>query len=349
MQNPPPILPGGRKPVGASAAALVQTSPLTADGPLPLLVTPAAAGVDLALWAEAQRDLVESHLHEHGGVLFRGFALRDVAAFERFVAAVAGELLEYTYRSTPRTQVSGNIYTSTEYPANLAIPMHNELSYCRSWPLKIAFFCVQPAAEGGETPIADSRRVYQDVDPEVRDELARKGILYVRNLGHGVDLPWQEVFQTEDRGQVERHCRREGIEIEWLAANRLRTRQVCQAVAVHPITGEAVWFNQAHLFHVSSLDPAAQEFLLEEYGEANLPRNTYYGDGSPIPLPVLEHIREVYARHSVAFRWQAGDVLLLDNMLVAHGRRPFHGARQVVVGMAQMQGVGVPSEAAAGS
>ena len=159
--------------------------------------------------------------------------------------------------------------------------------------------------------------------------------MYVRNYGEGLDLPWQDVFQTADRAEVEAFCRASGIVCEWRDGDRLTTRQVCQAVARHPRTGDWVWFNQAHLFHVSSLEPVVREMLVEAFGEQGVPRNSFYGDGSPIEESALQEVRGVYAEESVVFPWQQGDLLLLDNMLAAHGRRPYTGERRVVVGMAE--------------
>ena len=329
------FVPGRRRAVTVSVEELVRSEPLSPERALPLLVRPASAGVDLKGWAEASRDFIESTLLRDGGILFRGFGVRTVPEFEDFVRTVGGDLLDYSYRSTPRTQVSGKIYTSTEYPADQSIPFHNEQSYTRSWPLKIAFFCVQPAQQGGETPIADSRRVHARIDPAVRERFERLGVMYVRNYGDRLDLPWQDVFQTDDRGQVEAFCGRSGIACEWKEGGRLRTTQVCQGVATHPRTGEKLWFNQAHLFHVTSLPAAVRDELLADLGEEELPRNTYYGDGSPIEDAALDAIRAAYAAEEVVFPWEEGDLLLLDNMLVAHARKPFVGPRRIVVGMAE--------------
>ncbi|HEX7184128.1 MAG TPA: TauD/TfdA family dioxygenase [Thermoanaerobaculia bacterium] len=323
-----------RKTVAVSQD-LLRTSPLFSGGGLPLLATPVLEGVDLSAWMSDHRSLVERLLLEHGGILFRGFSLSTPEELERVARALAGDLLPYTYRSTPRSQVSGEVYTSTEYPASQHIPMHNEMSYTRTWPLKIWFLCVQTAETGGETPIADSREVYHRIDPDVRERFSRLGVLYARNYGEGLDLSWQSVFQTDDKAEVEAFCRDADIGFEWRGMDRLRTRQVCQAVATHPVTGEPVWFNQAHLFHVSSLEPAVREALLSEFGEHDLPRNAFYGDGAAIEPEVLDHIRSTYEEASVRFPWHRGDLLMLDNMMVAHGRTPFTGARKVLVAMAE--------------
>jgi alpha-ketoglutarate-dependent taurine dioxygenase len=248
--------------------------------------------------------------------------------------AACGELLEYRYRSTPRHEVTARLYTSTEYPAGETIPQHNEMAYTNEWPLRIGFYCQEAAAEGGATPLSDSRRVLRKLRADVIARFRASGVRYVRNYGLGLDLSWHTVFQTDDRAEVEIQCRERGIECQW-DGDRLRTSQVCQALATHPVTGEEVWFNQAHLFHVSSLGAEMQAEMLSVLGEENLPRNAYYGDGSPIESATLDHIRDAFSSETVDFPWQLGDVLLLDNMLAAHGRRPFRGSRRVLVAMAQ--------------
>lgn len=324
-----------RKAVSIADTALVNTSPLWPDRSLPLLVTPAVDGVSLLDWAAAQREQIESWLLEHGGVLFRGFDTRSVADFERFIGATASNWAEYREPATPRSQVSGNIYTSTDYPAAQRIFLHNENSHTESWPMKIYFFCVTAAPEGGETPIADCRAIFEQLDPAVRQRFTEKQIMYVRNFGDGLGYPWEQVFKTDDRGEVEDYCRSNGIEPEWKADNGLRVRYVRPAVARHPRTGAPVWFNHGTFFHISTQEPAIRESLLAAMPVEDLPYNTYYGDGSTIEPEVLEHLRATYDNNTVAFRWQEGDLLMLDNMLVAHGRAPYSGPRKIVVGMAE--------------
>ncbi|BBN81300.1 hypothetical protein PA25_12850 [Pseudoalteromonas sp. A25] len=301
---------------------------------LPVLVQPTQSPVWRDCFEEIKQ-LVEQQLHVKGGLLFRGFSIAGAEDFNAFARAFGHDLLTYDYASTPRNEVSSGVYTSTEYPAHQVIPLHNEQAYTLSWPLKIWFHCEIAPEQDGETPIADSRLVYQKIDPVIRERFVKHGLLYVRNYGNGLDLSWQQAFGTDDKTKVEAFCAKHNIECIWKADGELQTRQVCQAISTHPITQEQVWFNQAHLFHVSNLDEHIRETLISVVGEENLPRNVYFGDGSPIGDDDLKHIRTVLEQCQVRFAWQQGDIMMLDNMLAAHGRSTFSGDRKVIVAMAQ--------------
>jgi alpha-ketoglutarate-dependent taurine dioxygenase len=330
-----PELAMRRKPVTVSSLEIVKESFLPESRTLPLVIEPLIESVDLSAWGANNKELIEARLADHGAILFRGFKVREAAAFENFVRSVAGELLEYRERSSPRHQVNGNVYTSTDYPASQSIFMHNENSYQRAWPMRLFFFCETAPERGGQTPIADVRKVLGRISLAVRERFQQKKVMYMRNYEDGLGLSWQTVFQSDDRDAVEAYCRKTGISFEWKRDRALRTRQVGQAIVSHPRTGEAVWFNHAAFFHVSTLDPVVGESLLDALGEENLPNNTYYGDGAPIEAAALDEIREAYRRESVSFPWRQGDILMLDNMLVAHGRAPYAGPRRILVAMAQ--------------
>ncbi|AMP14634.1 TauD/TfdA family dioxygenase [Collimonas pratensis] len=307
---------------------------------LPTVVAP-KAGVHVSLQEAAPllRTVVDDILERAGGVLFTGFQVPSIESFQGFAASFGQPLIGYEYASTPRSQVEGAVYTSTEYPPHRSIPLHNEQSYTREWPLRIWFHCVLAAQSGGATPIADSRAIYRGLDPALVARFAKRELLYVRNFGQGLDLPWQHTFGSDDPRVVEKYCAARGIECSWRHSEDgellLRTRERCQAVARHPRTGDMVWFNQLNLFHLSALDQDMQETLIDAVGLESVPRNVYYGDGEEIEAEALTEIRAVLDRQRVVFPWLSGDVLMLDNMLTAHARDPFAGPRKVVVAMAQ--------------
>jgi alpha-ketoglutarate-dependent taurine dioxygenase len=291
--------------------------------------SPALVAAD---WVRRQQSWLLDVLRSQGAVVLRGFAPIQLEQFEE-IAALAGEgpPLPYQNRSTPRSTVKGNIYTSTEYPPSEAIPLHSENSYSSQWPARILFLCVQPSAKGGETPIADNRRVYASIPAATRELFESKGVTYVRNYGD-LGLSWQETFQTQKREDVEAYCADRDLQLQWGDEARLRTQQTLPASRKHPTTGEVVWFNQAHLFHVSNLGEVGDE-LIEILGKQNLPRNAVFGDGSDIAPEQLQAVRNAYEEHAVPLGWQANDLVVLDNMLWAHGRLPFAGPRRVLVAM----------------
>ena len=317
---------------------LARRAPAGSD--LPVLMTPSRARQNLTDAMPQLQSRIEDAVLSTGGALLRGFAVPDVETFQRFASSFGHPLLKYEFASTPRSAVQAangaGVYTSTEYPAHQHIPLHNEQAYAREWPMKIWFHCVTAAPEGGETPIADSRAIHRRMPARIR-ALFEPGVLYVRNFGE-MDVSWQKAFNTDSRDEVESFCRRAGIRWLWKGDGGLRTMQCCPAVERHPVTGEWVWFNQAHLFHISSRDPEEREVLEALYGLDDLPRNTLFADGSPIDDGVLEEVRAVLDAETVIFPWEAGDVLMLDNMLAAHARTPFKGPRKVIVAMAEAHG-----------
>lgn len=298
-----------------------------------LVITP-IVNLNIFEWVKENKPFLENSLINFGGVLLRGFNIYSVSEFNRVVQIFNPNLLDYVHRSTPRSKLGGKIYTATEYPADRRIPFHNENSYSNTWPEKILFFSVIVAAEGGETPIADSRKVYEKIDKSIKDKFEQHGILYVRNYTPGIDLSWQEVFQTEEREVVNKYCLDNNIEFKWNKRGpELTTKQICQSSIRHPITKVPVWFNQAHLFHISSLEEDDYISLIKELGEDNLPRNTFYGNGERIELDVLQYIRNIYEQEKIKFKWQKYDIMILDNILTAHSREPFKGERKIAVAM----------------
>jgi len=303
------------------------------DGSHSLFVVDATElGVDLAAWLTRNEGEFQGLFVQHRAILFRGFDVAE-SRFAGIARTGAAGLIAYTEPSTPRTMIEEGIYTSTEYPSDQVIPLHNEHAYTRQWPERIWFFCDRRAASGGQTPIADGHQVYEAIPEPIRRRFIDSGVLYVRNYGDEMGLRWEDVFRTSDRATVEAYCRDQAIDFEWKSDGSLRTLTPALATITHPMTGRPVWFNQAHLFHVSNLPEQVGEYLTRAHDVMDLPRHAMYGDGTAIEEEALGAIRHAYDEAAIVFDWQAGDVLVLDNLSFAHGRRPYTGDRRVLVAM----------------
>jgi alpha-ketoglutarate-dependent taurine dioxygenase len=309
------------------------------DLALPLLVPSTSTGSAGGLLERysAERATIESDLLRHGAILFRGFGIDSQESLTRVVRGIGGEALDYIDGNSPRKKLGGGVYTSTEYPPEFFISLHNELSYSNRWPARLFFCCVTPPREGGETPLASSRRILQRLPADVRDAFVKRKVKYIRNLhgGNGFGTSWQTTFETDDRDAVLEFCRTTDSEARWNDDGSMAVTQVRPAMRIHPKTGEEVWFNQADQFHPSTHPKAIYDSLMALYGgrEELMPQTATFGDGSPIGVDMLDEVRRTVREEMRLFAWQRGDLLLIDNMLVCHGRRPFAGPRKILVSM----------------
>ena len=324
------------RPVQLAERDVFRVTSLNPEEKLPLVLSPPFEDADLPTLAVRNKDFIERKLIEHGAVLFRGFSGGSVAAFDTFTRSICSELFVENGEH-PRENVKGNVYTPVYFPPERKLLWHNENTFNYRWPQKIWFCCVKPAESGGETPIVDSRKVYERMNPAIRSRFERNGITYVRNYGEGPGRSWQDVFRTTDRRVVEEQCRKNFIDFEWKDGDRLRTRSTRPAVVEHPTTGEPSWFNQAQHWHLACLDPTTRDSLQSIFAEEDLPRTCYYGDGSRIADEDMQAICDLYRELEVSFPWQAGDVLMVDNILTAHGRNPFSGERKLLVSMGELR------------
>ncbi len=347
----------------------MRTRPLLEGDPLPLVIEPEAEHAEdrspaaLAAWIAGRRPAVEELLTHHGALLLRGFVVRTPAEFEQVARALERALKNNYLGTSPRDALTGYVFSASELPPYYPIPQHIEMSFTRDPPRRIFFCClVPPQGTGGETPLCDFRRVYRDLDPAVRARFEQRGVRNIRTYG-GPERTgrldwwqlkrWDEMFQTTDRHLVEKACAEQGFSYAWRPAGRLRLTHVQPAVRRHPQTGEMVWFNHSQVFHLSAapgkyrriaarrgltrdsllaIVAAAAVFFKRRLTPAeDQAMHCTYGDGSPIPDRDMEQVRDAIWRNLVVFRWQAGDVMMIDNQAVSHGRMPYRGPRQVVV------------------
>jgi alpha-ketoglutarate-dependent taurine dioxygenase len=304
-----------------------------APGSPPVLRTDAAG--DAVSWATGHRTALRAAVTEHGAVLVRGLGVHDAAEAGAVFARLADGLMAEREAFAPREEYSAGVYASTKWPATQRMCMHHELSYLREPPGLLLLACLQAPEQGGETAVADAAAVLDGLPSDLVARFEREGWLLVRTYNDEIGASAEESFGTADRAAIERYCRANGIEWEWQPDGGLRTWQRRGAVVRHPLTDRRCWFNQIAFLNEWTLDPEVREYLVDVYGDDGLPFTTRFGNGDPIGEDVVAVLNDTYEAATLREPWQAGDLLLVDNVATAHSREPFSGPREIVVGMAE--------------
>jgi alpha-ketoglutarate-dependent taurine dioxygenase len=320
----------------------LKLQPLFEYGHQPHVIVPERGESSLAALCEyLQQESV--HLAEalltHGALLFRGFELHHAADFSRCAESFGARPFGYVGGNSPRTLVAENVFTSTEYPAKEKISLHNEMSYLPGQPpRRLFFFSVQPAQRGGQTSLAHTRDVLQCLPAELLQRFEEKGLRYIRNFLPSLPLgrSWQETYATQVAAEANAQIEAQGCCASWDSRGALRVTSSTRAFAVHPLTGEKVWFNQAEQWHPSVLNEEARTLLENVAGRAGFPHDCEYADGEPIEAEFLQRIRQALERNKLLFDWRQGDVLAIDNFLMMHGREPFSGKRTTLAYLSEI-------------
>lgn len=301
---------------------------------LPVVITPTADKRLPALheYLRSEAEALQQLLGRHGGILFRGFDVNTPEDFRASNECLGAQPFDYVGGNSPRSRVAADVFTSTEYPASEVISLHNEMSYLPSWPRRLFFCSMIPATRGGQTSLAHGGDVLRQLPVDVVERFCGKQINYIRNLQSDIPLGknWQTTYQTQDRAEVEAIVASQGSTCRWQPNGSLRVSTRCKATLAHPDTGKEYWFNQAEQWHPTALNPAMRSMFEEMVGPGNLPHECEYGDGDPMEADVLVEIRRVLERSKLLFDWQRGDLLMVDNIAMMHGRESFGGERKTL-------------------
>jgi alpha-ketoglutarate-dependent taurine dioxygenase len=295
----------------------------------------APTDTDAASWIDDNREELRRALTEHGALFLRGLPVYRPVDFAAVRDVLFSERAAYKEKATPRSDFGDDVFSSTDLPPAHAIRMHNENSYTLTFPGLLLFGCLVAPTEGGATPVADVRQVLKHLPEDLIERFRKHGWRLTRTYAEHVSLSWRVAFGAESPEDVDRYCEANGIETQWGADDMLRTNQVRPATIRHPLTHEEVWFNHVAFWNEWSLESDIRDVMVDEFGHDGLPFNTSMGDGTPLTPAEVALINEAYNGATVRRSWEAGDLLLVDNVLAAHGREPFSGDRQIVVGMGE--------------
>ncbi|MEU9465753.1 TauD/TfdA family dioxygenase [Streptomyces avermitilis] len=301
-------------------------------------VLPAPALPDLAAaraWLSERRPAIRTELLRHGHLLLHGLPITRPEEFAELRDVLVESRAAYKEKATPRSAYGDDVYSSTDLPPAQPIHLHNENSYTLDFPGLLIFCCLEAPEKGGATTVADVREVLAALPAELVERFRKAGWLLTRNYHSHVGLPWPTAFATDRREAVEEYCGRNLIGWDWTGESGLRTVQRRSALVRHPVTGEEVWFNHAAFWSRWSLDEEVLDVLTMTYGEDGLPFDTAFGDGGELDAEDVATLNAAYEAATRRESWQPGDLMLVDNVLSAHGRDAYQGGRKILVAMGE--------------
>jgi hypothetical protein len=285
-------------------------------------------------WLAEHRAELDELVEVHGAALVRGLAIDGADALVGAADALSMRLMPEREGFAGRDRPAEGVYSSAHWPPDQPMCMHHEMSYSTTVPGRLLLACVRPATTGGVTGVADSRAVAASLPAELLDRFAREGWLLRRVFRDYVGVDWRDAFGVTDPAAAEAYCRANDIEASWPADGTLRTAQRRDAFVEHPVTGELCWFNQIGFLNAATLAPAVRDYLEFEFGPDGLPFNSFYGNGEPIEPDVITRINDAYEAATLREPWQAGDLMIVDNIRMAHSREPYEGPREVLMAFA---------------
>ncbi len=288
---------------------------------------------DLASWIGSNRDAVDATLKTAGAVLFRGFDVPGHDDFDAVVGSYGDENFPYaeSLSNAVRVNLTPRVFTANEAPPETAIFLHHEMAQTPIYPSKLFFYCAIAPDGGGATPVCRSDWLLERLEAEVPDVVAKFETLGVRytnvmpaenDAGSGQGRSWKSTLSVETREAAEARLKELGYDWAWLEDGSLRaTSPRLDAIRTLP-DGRRVFFNQLI---------AAWRGWKDRRN--NPSKSVMFGDGSPIEDAHMDAAVRISDEISADVAWQQGDVVLVDNFLVMHGRRPFQGKRRVLASL----------------
>lgn len=321
---------------------------------LPIVHAVAAAAESkplLALIAEHRAEILEQ-LTQYGAILFRGFACADEDYFSQVIELCnLGRRCDTSDYDLPRTVLQNDIYTSSDLPPQVPLPLHHEKPRSKNPPHHIYFCCVTPAAHGGGTIFANAESIWQEIPQAMQQKILEHGVVYqqffhgktmkyaaLQNLlGAGCARRWADYFATDEPSVIEQKLRQNQQDWQWVNNGRdLITLTHLPGVLPHPLTHNLTWFNSAAYlnYYANFLYGALKQLPWAKYLAARylilkdiLPMVCHYGNGDAFSLDEVEQINLIVQKYTRIVNWQQGDFMIVDNYTLMHGKQPHEGNR----------------------
>jgi alpha-ketoglutarate-dependent taurine dioxygenase len=293
----------------------------------------ASSSSNLADYLLGKKADVDAELEQTGVVLFRGFVVPTIKIFDAAVQAYGAENFPYaeSLSNAVRINMTPRVFTANEAPPETSIFLHHEMAQTPIYPSKLFFYCHKAAEVGGATPLCRSDILLEKLaaqNPISVEEFAKKGVRYTNTMpetddpGSGQGRSWRSTLTVNDRQAAEDRLVAMGYDWEWQEGHALRvTSPRLDAVRTLP-DGRRVFFNQLIAAYRGWSDKRNDRL-----------KSVCFGDGTPIDAESLSTAIHLADELSFDLDWQSGDVALINNFLVMHGRRPFQGTRKVLASL----------------
>jgi Taurine catabolism dioxygenase TauD, TfdA family len=295
--------------------------------------TPARLPADAFRWIGRHAGELLDQARSHGAVLFRGFPLATAEDFDDFVGAFELENFPYeeSLSNAVRIVKTPRVFTANEAPPTVNIYFHHEMAQTPIYPSRLFFFCEQPAAEGGATPLCRSDVLWERLAercPQFAKDCEAKGLQYTNVMptendpGSGMGRGWQSTLRALTPGEAEARLDGLGYSWEWLPGGELRATTPVLPAVRDLGDGRKSFFNQ--------LIAAFQGWK----DSRNDPSKAItFGDGTPLDRDAVNLATSLAEELAFDVPWQKGDVALVDNFVTMHGRRTFSGTRKVLASL----------------
>lgn len=273
-----------------------------------------------------EKETVINGLKRFGFVIIRGFET-NTERFKQFSNSICTEFMPYVGGAyNKRETINGDKTLLTVTGANLrfAVPLHGEMHYTKNKPDVLWFYCVTPALKDGETTVCDGIAVYNALSNSTKELFLTKKIKYIRSYPKEI---WQDIYKTDDLAQVADICKGNETKLEIQEDKSIATEYLCSAIIDSKYSQEKAFVNNI-------LPVTTQEEI--QGSKASLVR---FEDGSKIPSEVISELKEVTEKLTINVSWQPGDIVLVDNSRMLHGRRAFaDNQREIYVRLGHLIG-----------
>ncbi|NES02875.1 MAG: TauD/TfdA family dioxygenase [Okeania sp. SIO2F4] len=255
---------------------------------------------------EIDKEEIINLFKSYGFLLFRGFET-NVNTFAEFSNSLSKDFMDYTGGVINRRIINedGTILTVNDFKDEMEL--HGEMYYINKPPQIVWFFCANPPLKDGETTVCDGQQFFHELSSSTKDLLSRKKLKISGNFKKEY---WQKKYKTNDVNVVKEICNSQGKEVQVNEDESIYFKFICSAIHNSRTEQDDVFINS--LLRLKKVNP----------------KSVCFDDDSEITDEIMSELNEIAEKITIEINWQKGDILMIDNTRIMHGRRAFSDDRR---------------------